>query len=224
MRNAHSLRCGLYRPMASSRAIASSTITKATTLRLHSTMRNGNESANNTRMGASVQKTKRDPLNRVLNTWHLQTYQFLPLSASPHDSENLLRVQHNLAEHLALLQILVGDPDVFQWKDVVDHGLQASGKYVPEDFVQFAHRPHVRTEQRKLARKQETQIDFGFRTGRSAARDKSARGLERLHALVPGSGADVLEDDVHAFKIRDLANLLRNLLLVVVDDVVRAQF
>ena len=48
--------------------------------------------------------------------------------------------------------------------------------------------------------------------------------LSDLHALLPGGGTDVFDDDVHTFEVGDLADFLRNLLLVVVDDEIGAEF
>ena len=46
------------------------------------------------------------------------------------------------------------------------------------------------------------------------------RSLQRPHALVPRGGAYVLHHNVNSFLVRDLSNLFRNLLLVVVDAVI----
>src|SRR5579864_3725795 len=68
-----------------------------------------------------------------------------------------------------------------------------------------------------------TQIDTDVWTGGRAAGHKRAAALQALHALIPGSRADVLDDDIDAFLIGDLADLFRDFLLVVVDPLVRAE-
>src|SRR5208337_2553006 len=90
-------------------------------------------------------------------------------------------------------------------------------------IVQLAHTAHVSAEERKLPREQEAQIKTDVRSrGRAASHNRPAR-LERLHALLPSRYAHVLDNDVHAFFVGNPADFLRNLLLIVVDAVVRAQ-
>src|SRR5271155_4500146 len=66
--------------------------------------------------------------------------------------------------------------------------------------------------------------DPHVRPSSGSARDERAAALERLHTLIPCGCAYVLDYDVNALLIRDLAHFLGNLLLIVVDAVVRAQF
>ena len=44
-------------------------------------------------------------------------------------------------------------------KCAIQNRLQASSKYVPKDFVQFSHRPHIRAEQLQLPREKMAQIE-----------------------------------------------------------------
>ncbi len=88
-----------------------------------------------------------------------------------------LRIEHYLSEHLAVGQILMRGTGVSQRKEMVDHGLEASGKNMAEDFVEFTHRAHVRAKQRKLTRKKEAQIDIGLGAGGCAAGDERSSRL-----------------------------------------------
>jgi hypothetical protein len=55
----------------------------------------------------------------------------------------LLRIQHNLAEHLTFLHVLVRGSRFFQRECPVHNRLERSAEDVLQDFVQFAHGPHV---------------------------------------------------------------------------------
>src|ERR1035438_329666 len=68
-----------------------------------------------------------------------------------------------------------------------------------------------------------TQIEsHGWPCSRTA-RHQLASCLERPHTLIPGCSAHVLNHDVYALFVRNLANFFGYLLLVVVDAVVGAQ-
>jgi hypothetical protein len=56
-------------------------------------------------------------------------------------------VDYDLAKHLALLQMLVRGAQIAQGENTVHDWFQTAGEHVPEHFVEFAHGPHVRTEQ-----------------------------------------------------------------------------
>jgi len=58
-------------------------------------------------------------------------------------SRPALHVDHDLAEHLTLFQIFVRRAQFFQRKAAIHHRLQAPGKNMAENFVQFGHCPHV---------------------------------------------------------------------------------
>src|SRR5271169_4181632 len=134
------------------------------------------------------------------------------------------RVQHDLPKHLALFHVLMGCADFLQGESVVNDWLEPSGEHVPKYFVKFAHRAHVRSQQRQLARKQKPQVEFDFRSGGRAAGDERATGLERPDTLFPGSVPDMLDHDVDTLEVGDLADFLRNLLLVMVNDEIGAEF
>ncbi len=92
-----------------------------------------------------------------------------------------------------------------------------------QNLMKFRHGSHIGAHQPQLPREQMPQIDSDVWTGRSAAGHERAGGLEATQALVPGCGSDVFDDDIDAFFIRNLADFLGDLQLVVVDAVVSAE-
>ena len=116
----------------------------------------------------------------------------------------------------------MGGADFAEGEDSIDYGLEASGEDVAKDFVQLAHGPHVGAEQRELAREQMAEVDADNGAGGGSACHESAGVLEGLEAFVPCGGADVLDYDIHAFFIRDLADFVGDFLSVVVDAVIGA--
>src|SRR5215469_3948795 len=131
--------------------------------------------------------------------------------------------EHNLPEHLAFFHVLVGGAGVFQRKGAVDHWSQASSKNVSQDFVQLAHGTHIGAENRELSRIDEAQLDSDVRAGRRAASHERSGRLERFQAFFPGRGADVFDNNVHAFLVCDLLNFSGNCLLVMIDSVIRTE-
>ena len=89
--------------------------------------------------------------------------------------------------------------------------------------MQFAFHSHVGAEQRKLAAEEEAEIEFGVVAGGAAAGDQTAGEREAGEAVVPGGGADVLEDDVDAALVGDAANFVANFLRFVIDHVIGAE-
>src|SRR3990167_4249247 len=63
-------------------------------------------------------------------------------------------------------------------------------------------------------------IDLDLRAGRCSAGDEPPAERQGLEALLPGGGADVLEDDIDAAPVREFPDLVRDLLFVVIDDVI----
>src|SRR4051812_909299 len=74
-------------------------------------------------------------------------------------SSFLIRLQHDLAKHLALFHALVGGARFAQRESRVDDTLQAPGKDVTQNLVQLAHRAHVRTEERQLTCKENPDVE-----------------------------------------------------------------
>src|SRR5260370_19913946 len=71
-------------------------------------------------------------------------------------------------------------------------------------------------------KKPEVQFDCWPRC--RAASDERAAGFERPDTFLPGGWSNVLDDDVDTFEVSNLADFLRNLLLVVVDNEIGAEF
>src|ERR1035438_1109589 len=67
------------------------------------------------------------------------------------------------------------------------------------------------------------QIEAHRRSGGRPAGHQLAAAFERSQTFIPGGESDVLDDDVDAFLVRDLADFVGNLLLVVVDAEVGAE-
>jgi hypothetical protein len=67
------------------------------------------------------------------------------------------------------------------------------------------------------------QVESDGGSGGRSAGHQLASSFQRAHALVPGGSADVLDYDVDAFFVGDLADFFGNLLLIVVDAVVGAK-
>src|SRR5215831_3954822 len=90
--------------------------------------------------------------------------------------------------------------------------------------MQLPHGAHVGAEYAQLAMKNKAHIDSHLRSGGSAARDQRTARCERLEAVFPGRQSDVLYDNVDARAVRNLSDLLRDVLLVMIDDMVGAKF
>jgi integrase len=58
-------------------------------------------------------------------------------------AKSLRTIEHNFAEHLALLHVLVGGADILKRKRPVHHRFQPAGEHVAQHIVEFAHRAHV---------------------------------------------------------------------------------
>jgi hypothetical protein len=63
------------------------------------------------------------------------TARFLSLNQSVVLNSFILRIQHNLAEHLALFHVLVGSANILQRKYTIYHRSQPSGEDVRQHFV-----------------------------------------------------------------------------------------
>src|ERR1700732_2490421 len=101
--------------------------------------------------------------------------------------------------------------NLLQWKSTVDDGFETPRKHVPKNFMQFAHRAHVRTQQRQLSREKKAQVELYFWPGSRAAGHKCASSSQRPHTFLPGGFPYVLDNNVRSFGVGDLTNLLRDL-------------
>src|SRR6476646_9193823 len=135
-----------------------------------------------------------------------------------------LRIQNHFAELLAFFQAFMRRRGFTQGKALVHDRFDLAGENMLHHLVKIAHRSHKRSQERKLARKQKPDVKTGFRTRRGAAGHQLSSRLERLHALLPCGFAHVLKYDVAHLPVRDFLYLIANLLLVMVDYVVGAEF
>src|SRR6478752_220368 len=129
-----------------------------------------------------------------------------------------LRIQNHLAELLAFFQAFMRRRGFTQGKALVHDGFDLARENMLHHLVKIAHRSHKRSQKRK------PDVKTGFRTRRGAAGHQLSSRLERLHALLPGGFAHVLKYDVAHLSVRDFLYLIANLLLVMVDYVVGAEF
>ena len=114
-----------------------------------------------------------------------------------------LRIQNHLAKLLALFQTLVRGRGLAQWETLIHHRLDLAREDVLHHLMEVAHGPHERAQERKLAGKQEPDIEAGFGAGGGAAGHQLASGLERLHALLPRGFAHMLKHDVTHLAVGD---------------------
>src|SRR6266849_3313303 len=128
--------------------------------------------------------------------------------------------KHNFAKLRAGFKIGVSGSGFRQGEDAIDNGLEAARRDKFHYRVQLGLGAHVRAEQRKLAAEQEAEIKLGIVAGRCAARDQTASWSETGEALLPGSRADVFENDVDAALASDAANFLADFLRFVVDEMI----
>src|SRR5713226_9774780 len=96
----------------------------------------------------------------------------------------------DFAELRAGFEIGVGFGAGGQREDAVDDRLEASRGHEAHDAVELGLGAHVGAEQRKLAAKEESQVDLGIVAGSGAAGNKAAAGGETGEAVVPGSCSD----------------------------------
>src|SRR5215467_7844547 len=107
----------------------------------------------------------------------------------------LSRIQDHFPELLTLLQTLMRGPGLPQRKALVHHSFQLAGKDMFHHFMEISHRAHKRPQKRKLAGKEEADIEAGFGTCRGSASHQAASRLERFHALLPCGFPDMLENN-----------------------------
>jgi hypothetical protein len=108
--------------------------------------------------------------------------------------------------------------------DLVDGGAEAALSDEFEDGAQFVLGAHVGAEDGELAGKQEADIEFGVVAGGGAAGDETTAGSEAFEAVIPGSGANVFDDDIYAAIVGEATHFLRDGHDEVVDDFVGAEF
>src|SRR5262249_9848385 len=123
-------------------------------------------------------------------------------------------IQNYLPKLFTLLQPLVRRSGFAQREAPVDHGFELAGEDMLHHLMKLALGSHERSQEGKLAREEEADIEGGFRAGSGAAGYDLAARLERLHALLPGSFAHVLKNDVAHGAVGDVLHFFGDFLLV----------
>jgi len=82
--------------------------------------------------------------------------------------------------------------DFAKRKCAIHHRFQPSCEHVPEDFVQFTHGPHVRTQNPQLPREQMPQVDPN-NTGKAAPRDVFAYVIHEGKVRAPAAAMELIE-------------------------------
>src|SRR5262249_3872137 len=77
--------------------------------------------------------------------------------------------QNDLAKHLAAFHVLVGGPNFLQREHFVHPWLDTSGRHMVQNFVQLTPSSKIRTEQTKLPRIHEAQVNADVGAGGCAA-------------------------------------------------------
>src|SRR4029434_10365138 len=92
----------------------------------------------------------------------------------------------------------VGGGAILERESAVEDRFEAACGDQLEHRGEFGFCAHVGAKDGKLAAEEKPEIDFGVVTGGGSAGDQATAPGEARHAIVPGGGADVFEDDVHS--------------------------
>lgn len=138
--------------------------------------------------------------------------------------EHRLWIQYHFPKHLTALKITMRFRRFAQRKCSIHNWLQPFCENMTQHFVQVAHRPHERSQQRKLTREQHPDVETCFRTRRRSARNERSARSERFHALFPRRLTNVFESNIDASLVGDSLDFVGDRLLVMIDRVIRAQF
>lgn len=136
----------------------------------------------------------------------------------------LLHAQNDFAELAAGFEVFVGEAAFGEGEGAIEDGPEFARGDEFEDRCEFGFVSHVRAEDGELAAEEEAEIDFGIEAGGGTAGDEAAAASEGGDAIVPGGGAYVFEDDVHAALGGEAADFVPDFLRVVVDEVVGPEF
>src|ERR1035441_5491739 len=110
--------------------------------------------------------------------------------------------------------------DFRQRVDAVHYRSQLLAENEFQHLVQLTHGSHERAQQAPLLAEEEAQIEARVETGGGAASHQASCHGERFQALGPRRHAHMFHHHIHAALAGDLPDLGRNILLVVIDDVV----
>src|ERR1700683_1628245 len=111
--------------------------------------------------------------------------------------------QYHFPELLAVLKAAVGVGGALKRQYRIDYGLQQAALEKLEGSEKLRFLAHERTENRKLPTEYVVDVDLGFEARGRTARHQASAGLHAENALLPGSRADVLENNVHAAPARE---------------------
>src|SRR5215470_1137043 len=132
--------------------------------------------------------------------------------------------QDDFSKLLGLFQVVVRGHAIGQVEDLVHHGLQAALSHELHHRTKLAFRAHVRAQDGKLADKQKPDVDVRVEAGGGAAGHQAPAVGQALDAVIPGGGADVFEDYVHAAAVGETPHLLGNWHDAVMNHFVGAEF
>src|SRR5215831_9882388 len=114
-----------------------------------------------------------------------------------HSKSELVDSQDDFAELVAGLEVFVGKATIGERKGKVEDWFEAASRHEFENGGEFGFSTHVGSKDRELAAEEEAEIDLGIIAGSGAAGDEASATSKAGNTIVPGGGADVLEDDVH---------------------------
>src|SRR5690606_33580441 len=129
----------------------------------------------------------------------------------------------DLAEDVALLHAPERAVDLLDRDLGVDHRLHRALAELFQRGGEVLDPAAEAADQPELLLVELEELDLGHADGGRAAGDERAAALEREEAASPGVDADMLEDDVDAALLRQLADDALEALLAIVDHVVGAE-
>src|SRR5262249_32426220 len=110
-----------------------------------------------------------------------------------------------------------------QRQHAIDYWFQLSSKHALHDIEKFPVAAHRRSDYLELPKENLTQVGLRCKTCRGATRQHAAAATRRAKASNPGIGADIVDDNIHASFVGQLANLLIELVGLVVDEEIGAE-
>src|SRR5581483_11181011 len=136
-------------------------------------------------------------------------------------ASNPLKANDNLAEHVAAFELFEPFSEILELHLGIDHRLHALGDLF-ERFRDVADCETERAEDFILLLEKLHEVDLAGRAGRGAAGDEPPAALHGEKRAFPGIGAGVLEHDIDAFFLGELAYFVFEAMRLVVDRVIGA--
>ena len=137
--------------------------------------------------------------------------------------EASLGFQHDLPEGGALFNQLVTLSGIFQGNDTIDDRLELPAKHAFHDVQKVALAAHGGSHHLDLAEENLAEIRLRGKTRRRATCEHSAAAASGAQALYPSVCANVIDDDVDATLTGEIADLLIEFFLCVIDQEIGAQ-